>query len=386
MMPSATIPLSDLMTLISEPCRVDPRGSYPNLGIYGFARGVFGKPPIDGAKTSASTLYKVRANQFIYSRLFAFEGAYAIVPEEMDGIFVSNEYPTFDVDHDRLLPRYLFWMFKRPDVWRQVAVGSKGMGDRRQRVHPEQVLRHRINLPSLEEQRRIVQRLDTVAALVADRRRAIEAAERETQALLLKAFQRAIEGAPLRPMSEVAPLVRRPVEIEAQKDYTEIGVRSFYNGIFHRRTMPGSEFSWQDLFWIKEGDLVFSNLMAWEKAIAVASPYDEGTVGNHRMLTCEINLDLATPGFLMAYFRTFEGFSSVVGHSPGTIARNKTLSSKKLPTILVPVPSLETQRWFDQLETKAREARAIRASTAQDVDTLIPAMLHEIFNGKAAAA
>ncbi len=97
-------------------------------------------------------------------------------------------------------------MFKRPDVWRQVAVGSKGMGDRRQRVHPEQVLGFRIALPSLDEQRRIVHRLDTVAALVEERRRAIDGAERETQALLLKAFQRAIDGAPFRPMGEVAPL------------------------------------------------------------------------------------------------------------------------------------------------------------------------------------
>ena len=379
-----TIPLLDLMELVSEPCRVDPQQSYPNLGIYGFARGAFSKPPIDGAQTSASSLYRVRGNQFIYSRLFAFEGAYAIVPEDMDGVFVSNEYPTFVVNHDRLLPRYLLWMFKRPEVWRQVAVGSKGMGDRRQRVHPEQVLRHRINLPSLDEQQRIVQRLDTVAALVDERRRAIEAAERDMQAILLKAFQRAIDGAPLRHMSDVAPLVRRQIMIDAETDYTEIGVRSFYNGIFHRRTMPGSEFSWQDLFWIKEGDLVFSNLMAWEKAIAVAAARDEGTVGNHRMLTCKVNPDLATPGFLMAYFRTFEGFSSVVGHSPGTIARNKTLSSKKLPTIEVPTPPLATQRWFDQLEAKAREARAIRASTAKDVEALIPAMLHEIFNGKAA--
>ncbi len=92
--------------------------------------------------------------------------------------------------------------------------------------------------------------------------------------------------------------------------------------------MRGSEFSWQDLFWIREGDLVFSNLMAWEKAIAVAAAYDEGTVGDHRMLTCEVDPALATPGFLMTYFRTLEGFTSVVGHSPGTIARNKTLSSK----------------------------------------------------------
>ncbi|MDN2565229.1 restriction endonuclease subunit S [Aquibium sp. A9E412] len=385
-MATAKVPLSDLISLVSDPCRVDPRGSYPNLGIYSFARGVFGKPPIDGAQTSATTLYRVRSGQFIYSRLFAFEGAYAIVPAEMDGVFVSNEYPTFEVDQDHLLPRYLYWLFQRRDVWRQVAVGAKGMGDRRQRVHPDKVLSYRIDLPSLGDQHRIVEKLDRVAALVDERRNAIEAAERETQALLLKAFQRAIDGAPLRPMAEVAPLVRREVEIEATREYTEIGVRSFYNGIFHRRTMPGSEFSWQSLFWVKEGDLVFSNLMAWEKAIAVAEAHDEGTVGNHRMLTCEVNPKLATPGFLMAYFRTYEGFSSIVGHSPGTIARNKTLSSKKLPTILVPTPPVETQKWFDRLRAKTQEAHAIRANTAQDVESLIPAMLHEIFNGGAKAA
>jgi hypothetical protein len=64
-------------------------------------------------------------------------------------------------------------------------------------------------------------------------------------------------------------------------------VKSFYRGIFHRRTLNGSEFTWQKLFRIHEGDLVFSNLMAWEQAIGLAAPKDQGTVGNHRMLTCE---------------------------------------------------------------------------------------------------
>ena len=85
----------------------------------------------------------------------------------------------------------------------------------------------------------------------------------------------------------------------------------------------------------------------------------------------------------MAYFRTFDGFTSVVGYSPGTIARNKTISSKKLPTIEVPVPSLETEFWFDRIQAKAREACA---SNAQDAEALIPAMLHEIFDGRAKVA
>ena len=385
-MAAPTAPLSEILQLAVDPCPVEPEASYPIMGIYGFARGPIARQAVRGADISATTLYRVKKNQLVYSRLKAFEGAYTVVPPELDGYFTSNEFPTFDVDPERADHRYLEWLFRRPEVWREIAIGSKGIGARRERVHPKQVLGYRIALPTLDEQRRIVRHLDGVAALVDERRSAIEVAERETQALLLKAFQRAIDGAPLRPMSEVAPLVRREVEIEANKEYTEIGIRSFYNGIFHRRTMPGSEFSWQSLFWVKNGDLVFSNLMAWEKAIAVASEHDHGTVGNHRMLTCEVNPGLATPGFLMAYFRTFEGFSSVVGHSPGTIARNKTLSSKKLPTIVVPTPSLAAQRWYDNIEAKAREVRVIRASTAQDVEGLLPAMLHENFVRRAKAA
>jgi type I restriction enzyme, S subunit len=51
-----------------------------------------------------------------------------------------------------------------------------------------------------------------------------------------------------------------------------------------------------------------------------------------------------------------------------------------------PYHQILRQHWFDRLQAKAREARAIRASTAQDVEALIPAMLHEIFDGGAKAA
>lgn len=385
-MAAAKVPLSDLLSLVSDPCRVDPRGSYPNLGIYSFARGVFGKSPIDGAQTSATTLYRVRSGQFIYSRLFAFEGAYAIVPAEMDGVFVSNEYPTFDFDQDHLLPRYLYWLFQRRDVWRQVAVGAKGMGDRRQRVHPDKVLSYRIDLPSLCDQRRIVEKLDRVAALVDDRRNAIEAAERETQALLLKAFQRTIDGAPLRTMAEVAPLVRRPVEIDLDASYPELGVRSFGRGTFHKPELPGVEVGDKQLFRICAGDLVFNIVFAWEGAVAVAQPEDDGRVGSHRFLTCVPATGTATVEFLRFYFSTPEGLQKLGEASPGGAGRNRTLGLKKLESLQVPVPPIARQHWFDHLQAKAHEARAIRANTAQDVEALIPAMLHEIFDGGAKAA
>lgn len=378
--------MREIAPLIRRPIETSPDQYYPEVGIRSFGRGVFHKEPKTGSELGDKRLFEWKAGDLLFNIVFAWEGAVAVATQAEDGKVGSHRFLTCVVDPKLAEARYLFWWFTHDQGRDQLLWASPGGAGRNRTLGVEKLAAIEVPLPHLDEQRRIVQQLDGVAALVEERRLAIEAAERETQALLLKAFRQAVDGAPLRPMSEVAPLVRRDVEIEAGKEYTEIGVRSFYNGIFHRRTMPGSEFSWQRLFWVKERDLVFSNLMAWEKAIAVAAAHDEGTVGNHRMLTCEVNPDLATPGFLMAYFRTFEGFSSVVGHSPGTIARNKTLSSKKLPTILVPVPPLAAQQWFDDIETKAREVRAIRSSTTQDVEALLPAMLHEIFNGRAKAA
>lgn len=70
----------------------------------------------------------------------------------------------------------------------------------------------------------------------------------------------------------------------------------------------------------------------------------------------------------------------------GGAGRNRTLGLKKLEALHVPVPPINRQHWFDRLQAKAREARAIRANTAQDAEALIPTMLHEIFNGQAKAA
>jgi type I restriction enzyme S subunit len=132
--------LSDCLQLTNEIVTVQRDQEYPNFGIYSFGLGLFRKRPISGLASSALTLRRVRRRQFIYSRLFAFEGAYGIVGNEFDGCFVSNEYPTFDCDETRILPQYLVAYFSMPRVWEAVAKGSKGLGVRRQRVPPDAIL------------------------------------------------------------------------------------------------------------------------------------------------------------------------------------------------------------------------------------------------------
>lgn len=382
---SQTISIDRFLTKSEAWIPVAPDGQYKQITARLWGKGLTLRGEVPGTAIAAPRQFCAKAGQFLISRIDARHGAFGIVPAELDGALVSNDFPCFDIDASTVLPHYFEWYSRTSqfvDLCRRASEGSTN----RVRMKEEKFLKMTVPLPSLDEQRRIVQRLDTVGALVAERRRAIEAAERETQALLLKAFKRAIDGAPLRPMSEVAPLVRRPVEINLDGTYPELGVRSFGKGTFHKPDLSGVEVGTKKLFRINAGDLLFNIVFAWEGAVAVAQPADEGRVGSHRFLSCVPAPETASVEFLRFYFSTREGLQKLGEASPGGAGRNRTLGLKKLENLQVPVPSIERQHWFDRIQTKVREARDIHANAANDVEALIPAMLHEIFNGKAAAA
>lgn len=188
--PESRVPLGEVMSPAIDPTPVEAGRLYPNVGVYSFARGLFEKEPIDGALTSAKTLYRIRAGQVIYSRLFAFEGAYAAVDPRFDGYFVSNEFPVFDVDESRVDVRFLAAYFTSPAVWEELSAGSKGLGLRRQRVHPERVLAHSIWLPPLDEQQAIGRTLDR-ARRIAELR---SLAQSRLSALKVSVLNRAFAG------------------------------------------------------------------------------------------------------------------------------------------------------------------------------------------------
>lgn len=159
--------LGSVMVPAEQKVKVEPSRAYPNVGILSYGRGLFTKPDIDGSQTSASVLNRVCAGQFIYSRLFAFEGAYAYVPAELDGRYVSNEFPAFDPVPDRLDARWLATYLRSPSRWAELGGSSKGLGVRRQRVPEEAVLAYEVWLPPIEQQRKLVatiHRVDSVRA------------------------------------------------------------------------------------------------------------------------------------------------------------------------------------------------------------------------------
>ncbi|MFB2595928.1 restriction endonuclease subunit S [Xanthobacter sp. TB0139] len=380
-----TIRVGDFLSRSEEWVETRPDERYKQITARLWGKGLTLRGEALGSEIAASRQIRARAGQFLLSRIDARHGAYGIVPAELDGALVSNDFPCFDIDATAILPGYFLW-YSSTDAFIDLCRRSSEGSTNRVRLKEPAFLDMRIPLPPLAEQQRIVARLDRVAGLVRVRAEAAAAMEADLQAMLAKAFARCIDAAPRRPMAEVAPLIRRPVEIEPDGAYPELGVRSFGRGTFHKPVLPGSEVGTKKLFEIAPGDLLFNIVFAWEGAVAIAQPADTGRVGSHRFLTCVPEPATATADFLLFYFQTPEGLQRLGEASPGGAGRNRTLGLKKLETIEVPLPPLETQRWFDRLQAKARQIRDIRAASARDTDALIPALLHQVFGAGDRAA
>jgi type I restriction enzyme S subunit len=161
--------LHEVLSRAPDPVPVRLEETYRTAGIYSFGRGLFARPPITGAETKYKTLCRLHRDQLVLSRLKAWEGAIAMVPGDFDGMVVSREYPTFTVNRQVAEPFYLGWLCRWEPFWALLRDRSKGLGARRDRVHPDHLLSVEIALPPLEKQCRLrgiartVNELDTVA-------------------------------------------------------------------------------------------------------------------------------------------------------------------------------------------------------------------------------
>lgn len=374
------VPLREVLTLYQEPHVVDIERSYTNAGILNNGRGMFRKPDIAGSATSASVLYRIAKGDFIYSRLFAFEGAYTVVPDELDGCFVSNEFPTFKCDPTSLLPSFLRWYFKQPVVWAALSAGSKGMGNRRQRVHPDRIMEFAISLPPLDEQRRIVARLDAVAERIELTQQKYSSDAEQIWRLCRTIIRSAKErGGAIELAGDL--MSRRPLDVtvEPELTYDFAGVYSFGRGVFPGDTKRGADFSYTQLTRLRDGDFVYPKLMAWEGALGVVPPECDGRVVSPEFPVFEIDRGRISPAIIDVFFRDPETWQALRNGSKGTNLRRRRINPDQFLMLKVPVPSKADRILLDVLIPKAKKATDLVAEASSELDLLLPSLLHQAF-------
>lgn len=151
------LPVSKFATQLENKEKVDPDGEYRMAGVKWYGEGVFHRETVLGKEQSASYLFPLKPGCLIYNRLFAWKDSFAVVPDEMDGLYVSNEFPQFEIDQTIAFAKYIYLLLTTKKLIKAVNTASIGSAAiSRNRFKESDFFGFKVPIPPLPIQQKIV--------------------------------------------------------------------------------------------------------------------------------------------------------------------------------------------------------------------------------------
>jgi type I restriction enzyme S subunit len=214
-----------------------------------------------------------------------------------------------------------------------------------------------VSYPSPPEQQKIADCLTSLDELIAAQGRKVEALNAHKKGLMQQIFPCEGETLPRlrfpefrdapewksRKMRDLIEKVSKPVEVETNRTYREIGVRSHGKGIFHKDPVTGAAIGSKRVFHVVPDAFIVNIIFAWEQAVAFTTKYEDGMIASHRFpmyLPKSTGCDVR---FLKLAFLTPMGKRLLGIASPGGAGRNRTLGQDEFEKLEVVVPEGDEQ-------------------------------------------
>ena len=379
------VPLSELVTRERRPVEVDPKAEYAEIGIYSFGRGIFHKSPRTGFEVGNKKLFLIREGDFIFQITFAWEGAVGLASAAEDGMYGSVRFPTFRVDESRCYSPFLLNYFKTKPGREQLVRICPGSAGRNRVLSIKRFPEVIIPLPPLEEQRRIVARIEELAAKVEAARALRQQAIEETGALIAAALGQVfdLDFEVTKLLSQVVKEGGKQVSASDHGDdiYLSLGDIQANTGKVLRKRSASTAGVHGSAVRFGANSVLFSKLRPYLNKVAV--PTFSG-IGTTELVVLEPEPNVLERGFFAWFLRSPKVVGELVQHSAGTKMPRANL--KVFRSLLVPIPSLSEQRrivaYLDDLQAKVEAVKQHQAATGAALNVLLPSILDRAFKGE----
>lgn len=168
---------------VVRPANLDPTMIYRLVTVRRSRGGVDQRSELPGSDIKTPTQFYVKAGDFLVSKRQIVHGACGIVPPELDGAIVSNEYAILNT-HGDLDPRFLRYLSETTYFQQTCFHSSIGVHIEKMLFRLDKWLKWPINLPPLDEQLRIVAILDAASAEVTKIQKQLDLLKEEKRALM----------------------------------------------------------------------------------------------------------------------------------------------------------------------------------------------------------
>jgi len=185
--------IGDILTRHKTPVAVEDEVTYKQVTIRTNYKGVVVRGTQTGVTIGTKNQWRVSADQFILSRIDARNGAFGIIPAELEGAIVTNDFLAFDINEDEV-EREFFNVFLQSPVFLDACIKASRGNTNRKRVDEDFFLNFKVNLPPLPEQHDLIKKINKSRASVEIAQQEITHQETLLTKLKQAILQEAISG------------------------------------------------------------------------------------------------------------------------------------------------------------------------------------------------
>jgi type I restriction enzyme, S subunit len=369
---------------------IDDLTNYKRPRVQLHVQGIVLRDEIPGALIKTKTQQVCRAGEFLVAEIDAKVGGFGIVPPALDGAIVSSHYFLFVIDETKLDRRFLDFFIRTPAFREQItAQGSTNYAA----IRPLHVLGYEIPLPPLAEQRRVVARIEELAAQIHDARTLRHQAAEEVVVLvpsgMADTFKRLGQEHTTKKLEKLCDVVRggsprpagSPLYYGGDIPFMKVGDLTKDDGMYLFETSATvNELGREQSRYIEADTLMLTNsgaTLGVPKITRIAGCFNDGS-------QAFLNLDSSVEKEYLYYL-----FKSKTLWFREQLARGQgqpNLNTDMTKQMDVPVPPLPEQRRIvaelDALQAEVDALKRLQADTAAELDALLPSILDKAFKGE----
>ncbi len=371
------VALGEVLTHRKEFIQINDLEKYKRCRVKLHAQGIVLRDAVTGAEIKTKKQQVCKAGEFLVAEIDAKVGGFGIVPDELNGSIVSSHYFLFVIDGTTLDRRFLDF-YSRTSVFRdQVAAqGSTNYAA----IRPNDVFGYTIPLPPLTEQRRIVSRIEELAAKIEEARGLRQQAMEEAEAFITSLHTN-LSGSRIKKLSDILCLEEDSAQIIPTGSYPQVGVRGFGGGLFAKPATSGMDTTYRAFNRLYEGALVMSQVKAWEGAVAVCGKNLAGYFVSPEYRTFRFDPSEAIPSYFAALVKTEWFWSRLKDATRGVGARRERTRPEQFLNVEIPVPNVAQQKEAQIIFEKIDSLKRLQTETAAELDAMLPSILDKAFKG-----
>lgn len=248
---------------------------------------------------------------------------------------------------------------------------------------------HKICLPkSLPEQKAIAQVLSTADAAIRTSEKLIAQKELRKKWLMqqlltgkkrLKGFENTKWK--IQPLENfIKPIVREVPK--PSTPYLGIGLRSHGKGTFLKHDEQPEKNSMDNFYVVRPNDLIVNITFAWEQAIAIVRPEDDGALASHRFPTYTFIEDKGHPDFFRFYILQPRMKFMLQMISPGGAGRNRVMSKSDFIKLEFLLPEYKEQTAIAQVLQAADKEITLLKAKAEKLREQKKGLMQQLLTGK----